>query len=106
MLQKSDPFGIVYTIMLSLANLCHLIWTGWLTLEQCQTGWGFGTNIELLSLLLWLTEIILSPLLLLSLIYLVVVLIKREISKAYFSTLALTVALFLQFGLTNLFVFY
>ncbi len=106
MLQKSDPFGIIVTIMLSLANLCHLLWTFWLTFEQFQTGWGFGTNIELLVLLPWITEIILSPLLLLSLIYLVCFLVKREISAAYISTLSLAAALLLQFGLTNLFIFY
>ncbi len=106
MRQKSDPFGIIFTVMLSFSNLIHLIWTFGISVEQIETGWGYGTNWELGVLLPWITEAILSPLLLVSLIYCIWFLVKRELSAAWISTVALTAALLLQFGLTNLFIWY
>lgn len=90
--------------LLALANLFHLPWTVWLTLEQLQTGWGYSTNMEMGVLYPWLTELLLLPVILLALILLIFAAVKKQRGGILGVDLAFLLLLLAQYGVTNLFI--
>ena len=88
------------------ANVLHLGWTVWLTMEQIETGWDGGTGIEMLALLLWLLELICVPVLLLGVIYLVMSFYRLQKKGMLMVNIALFVCLVVQIAITNLFLYF
>ncbi len=72
-------FGIITFISLLLADLLHGIWTVWIVIEQVKTGWGYGTDMDILALVPWIVELVCLPAVILGIIYLAVM--KRSIPK-------------------------
>ena len=97
-------FGIIMLVLQAGANLLHLIWTVWLSAEQMQTGWGYGTGMEIGGLYPWLTEILCAPVLLATIVYLVMCICLKSRGGIVKGNIALFAALVLQYGLTNLFI--
>ena len=88
------------------ANVLHLGWTVWLTLEQIETGWDGGTGIEMLALLLWLLELVCVPVLLLGVIYLAMSVSRPQKKGMLMANIALFVCLVFQIAITNLFLYF
>lgn len=86
------------------ANAVHLGWTIWLTVEQIETGW--GTRIEMLALVLWLTELLCLPVLLLGVIYFVTGFFRQQKKGMLIANIVLFVCLVAQISLTNLFLYF
>lgn len=99
-----NVFGVISIVMLVLVNLGHLIWTVWLIVEQIQTGWGYGTNIELAALLPWLTELLCIPAIVTAVVYLVLSCFFRHKKGILIANILLFTCAMLQFGVTNLFM--
>ncbi len=102
----SNVFGIILIVALSWANLLHLLWTVWLTVEQIETGWGGGTRIEMLSLAPLTLEMIFAPFLLAEIVYLILSAYSQSVKGIKIANICLFVAVLLQYGLTNLFLWY
>lgn len=97
-------FGIIVTALSVVANAVHLPWLIWLSVEQIQTGWGFGTWMELAVLWPWMIEFILSPILIAGIAFLIFAIFRRPKKGVLISSAVLTGLLFLQFFLLNLFI--
>lgn len=101
---RNRIMGIIAAVLASLANLCHLVPTLTLVIEQARTGFGFGTNLEIGVLYPWLVELLLLPVLVYGAVYLIVC--RRAGRALYFTNAALISLILLQYVLTNLFIFY
>ncbi len=99
-------YGIVMIFIQAVTNIANLLWTVWLTLEQIDTGWGFGTRIEMLALLPWLSHLFTFPILAAAIIYFILHAIKGSDKTIMITNAALFSALVCQIVLTNLFMFY
>ena len=87
------------------ANLCHLLFTLWAISEQLDTGWGYGTNMEMAVLLPWTLELVSIPVVILGLVYFLLTRKKPAAKWLKICCAVLLVALLLQIGIFNLFVF-
>ncbi len=87
-----------------IANLTQLLWTVWLTKEQIQTGWGFPTNMEMFALVVWLTQLLCLPALILGAVYLILHIRKKSAKWLFVSNAALLTTLAVQYILINLFI--
>ena len=103
---KSEGFSVITICLSALGNVAHMLWTFWLIDEQIETGWGYGTNIELGVLYPWITEILCAPILIVGLIYLILSPFKKPRRKHLAVNILLFTLLILQYGLTNLFIWY
>lgn len=97
-------FGAIVTLLLSLVNLSHVLWTWWLVSEQIKTGWGFGTNIEMAVLYPWMTELLCVPALTAAVVYLIMSCFKRHSKLLLTLNILLLVCAVAQFTVTNLFI--
>lgn len=104
--KSMDSFAISMVAALVPANMVHLGWTAWLTAEQLQTGWGWGTGIEMLALMLWLTELLCLPVLILGVAYFVTGFFRRQKRGLLIANILLFVLLIGQIAVTNLFLYY
>ena len=104
--RKMYVFAALLLTALSAVNLLHLIWTVWLTVEQIQTGWGYGTNMEMLALLPWAVEFLCAPVLIAAVVYGVLSIFFPHEKRMMVMNAVLFCCAVLQFGLTNLFLFY
>lgn len=104
--KSMDSFAISMVAALAPANVVHLGWTVWLTAEQLQTGWGGGTGIEMLALMLWLTELLCLPVLILGVAYFVTGFFRRQKRGLLIANILLFVLLIGQIAVTNLFLYY
>ena len=104
--KSMEVFPVVLMVGLSLANLSHLLWTVWLTLEQIKTGWKGGTNIEMLALLPWMTELCCVPVLLAGVVYMIFSFFRKQSKGLLIGNGFLYLGLLLQIFVTNLFMFY
>lgn len=103
---KMDVFGIVTVFLLAAGNVLHLLWTVHLTLEQVETGWGYGTEMELGVLWPWLTELLCAPALIFGIVYLVLAAFKPTQKSLRIGAWCCFLALVLQYAVTNLFIWY
>ena len=104
--KKMDPFAVIMLVALSQANLCHALWTVWLTLEQIETGWGWGTGMEMLALLPWMAELASVPVLIAGVVYGVMSCFRKQNKGLLMANTALFVLLLGQIVVINLFLFY
>lgn len=103
--KSMDNFAIVTVVVLSVVNLLHLLWTVWLTAEQIETGWGGGTGIEMMAILLWMTEFLCLPGLLFGLVYWVLSCFRRQKRSLLIANAILFLCALTQIGMTNLFLY-
>lgn len=101
-----NTFAVSMVAALAPANLVHLGWTVWLTLEQIETGWGWGTGIEMLALALWMAELACLPVLLLGVIYFVASFFRQQKKGLLIANIGLFACLVLQIAVTNLFLYF
>lgn len=101
-----NVFGVILLVMLVLVNLSHLLWTGWLIAEQIETGWGNGTKMEMLVLLPWLTELLCTPAMVAGVVYLILSCFIRHKNEILMADVVLFACAAVQFGLTNLFIWF
>lgn len=104
--KRMEVLPVLLVAALSVANLLHLLWTVWLTIEQIKTGWNGGTGMEMLALLPWMLELLCMPVILAAVIYLVLSFYRRQSKGLLVANSSLFALLLLQIGLTNLFLFY
>lgn len=97
--------GIVAAVAAGQANLCHLLFTIWAISEQLDTGWGYGTNMEMAVLLPWTIELLCIPVFILGLVYFILARKKPTSKLLRNGCAALYGVLLLQIFLFNLFVF-
>ena len=48
---KMSFYGFITALLLSVANLLQILWFVWLTVEQVKTGFGFGTNMDIVAII-------------------------------------------------------
>lgn len=101
-----NNFAVSMVAALVPANLLHLGWTIWLTVEQIETGWDGGTRIEMLALMLWLLEVICLPVLLAGVVYFGMSFFRKQSKRLLIANIVLFACLVVQIGMTNLFLFY
>ena len=99
---KRKALGIVTLVLLAIANAANLLWTIWTGVEQIETGWGYGTNMDILALVPWGVQICCVPIAILSIVYLLIARNTRK--KLYAANAILLGALLLQCALTNLWI--
>lgn len=104
--KSCNVFGIILIVALVWANLLHILWTVWLTLEQIETGWGGGTGIEMLFLAPWLIEVLSFPVLLAEIVYFALSARWTTARGIKIANIILFVLMMVQIGLTHLFVMY
>ena len=99
-----NVFGVILIVTLILVNLGHLVWTAWLVAEQAQTGWGYGTNIDIAVLMPWITELVCAPGMIASVVYLVLSFFFRHKKGILIANIILFACAAAQFVVTNLFI--
>lgn len=104
--EKTNIFGIINIFPMLLVNIANAFWTLWLTIEQIATGWGFPTNLELGVLYPWMFQVISLPFVILCLIFLIISFFKKPNKWILIINIVLFTITVLQFGLTNLFIWY
>lgn len=98
-------FRVVIMLILILANLLHIGYTWWIVDEQIETGFGYGTNIEMGAFFIWMFEFLLIPVFVIGLAYFIYCLIKKVNKKKMIINLLLYILLILQVFITNLLLF-
>lgn len=104
--KKLTVYGIVAIVLSSLANLLHPFWVLWLTMEQIKTGWGYGTNMEMLALMPIFGILLSIPAILAAVVYVFLHVRWRSAKGIWIASLTLLGTLLLQIGLIWLFLFY
>ena len=99
-------FGVITAVLLLVVNLCHGLWTCWLTVEQIQTGWGYGTDMEMLAILPLLVEAFSIPMMVTGVVYLVMSCWKRHQKVILGFNIVLFSMAAVQYLLTNLFLYF
>ena len=101
-----NSFAVSMVAALAPANVLHLGWTVWLTMEQLETGWNGGTRIEMLALLLWLLELLELSVLLLGVAYFITGFFRQQKKGLLIANIVLFACLVAQIAVTNLFLFF
>ena len=101
-----NNFAVSMLAALIPANLVHLFWTVWLTLEQLETGWDGGTRIEMLALLPLLLQLLTLPLVLICVAYFVLSFFRAQKKHWLITNIVLFVCLVAQIFVTDLFMFF
>lgn len=104
--KSMNNFAVCMVAALAPANFLHLGWTVWITAEQIKTGWGGGTGLEMMALLLWITQLLCVPVLLLGMIYFLVCFFRQQKKGLLIANTALFLCLAAQIAATNLFLFF
>lgn len=98
-------FGSITAVFLTIANLIHLLFTISMTNEQISTGFGYGTDIELAVLFIWMFEAVFIPIIIASVVFLCLNVIKKSVRMLFWTNVALLGILIMQYIITNLFLF-
>lgn len=101
-----DGVSIMLVTLLGLVNLAHLLFTFWLITEQMDTGWGYGTNMEMAVLMPWMIEALSIPVLLGALIYEIAAWRAQYRGGLHTAASLLAAGAVMQFALTNVFIWY
>ncbi len=96
--------GVICAVWLGICQLLHLPCTVGMAAEQWQTGWGFGTNMDLAVLYPWMVEVLSLPAVLCTVVFLFLGLRRRPGKGLVILNAVLLVTLLLQWLLTNLFM--
>ena len=108
-------FGAITWCALIFVNLVNLPWFVWLLIEQVQTGWGYGSDMEIMVLLPLAVEFLCIPVFFVALIYVVLCYIPKikqnylnsgqpDNYKVFKINVGLLIGFVLQIGVTNVFI--
>jgi hypothetical protein len=103
-MKKISVCGVVAVTVLAIGNALHLPFSIWLFSEQAQTGFGFGTNIGMGALIVWLAEFICIPFALAGITLFIISIIRQARVPITVANAVLLSLLLLQISLTNLFM--
>ena len=95
-------FGIIVTVFSEIANLCHLPWFIWVAVEK----YSGSMNISLAVLYPWIIEFLSLPALVAGIVFTILSFRKRPVLGLFISGATLTLILFLQTVLLNIFLFF
>lgn len=104
--RKNSFCGILALIFSTLLNLVHFPLFVLVLIEQINTGWGYGTNLEMGVLFWWIAEYIMVVPLLVSAGLFVASMVKRDYKVKIAINAVLLVLCVLQIVLTNVFFIY
>ena len=99
-------YGILTAIASSISNLLQIFWLVWLAAEQVKTGFGHGTDMDILALIPMIMNIIAIPSIIASMIFLTIHIFKKSSKNIFIINLVLWVVLLIQIGLIQLFINY
>ncbi len=99
-------YNIIVIFLLLIGNLMHLYFTYYLTSEQLNTYWGFGSMIELGALYVWIVELLCLPIIVLTGIYFICCSVKNVGISYILPASFILGILILQFFFSNLFMYY
>ncbi len=102
--KKQSAFGIIMIYLLAVANGFNLLWTWWLVKEQMQTGWGYGTNMDILVLVPWIIQLACVPVVIAAITYFITAVLKRIKGKVLIANIVLFSSLLIQSVLIHLFI--
>ncbi len=97
--------GAFSAVAAGMGNLLHCLFTIWLTVEQLETGWGYGTDIEMAALLPWMLELLCVPGCIAAVVFFLLCGKKKVPKRIRAANGVLYGLLVLQTGLVNLFIF-
>ncbi len=103
---KMSFYGFITALLLSVANLLQILWFVWLAVEQFKTGFGFGTNMEIMAIMPMFTAVASIPFGVNAVVYLVMCLRKKSEKWVTVLNAVLFAALIAQIGLIQLFILY
>ncbi len=103
---KMSFYGFITALLLSVANLLQILWFVWLTVEQVKTGFGFGTNMDIMAIMPMFTAVVSIPFGVNAAVYLVMCLRKKSEKWVTILNAVLFAALIAQIGLIQLFIWY
>ena len=95
-------FCILFTVFSAIANLCHLPWFIWVAVEK----YSGSMNISLAVLYPWIIEFLSLPALVAGIVFTILSFRKRPALGLFISGATLTLILFLQTVLLNIFLFF
>lgn len=95
-------FGIIVTVFSAMANLLHLPWFIWVAAEK----YSGSMNISLGVLYPWIIEFLSLPVLIAGIVFTVLSFRRRPALGLFISGAALTLILFLQAVILNIFLFF
>lgn len=104
MSERNDPLGVITAILAVMCNIINFPWTLWLASEEIQTGFGYGTNIEMAALFPWMTELLSLPFIVVGIVYFVTAILKGKRKRFLKPNVILYVLLIFQITITNLFM--
>ncbi|MBQ8293152.1 MAG: hypothetical protein IJX78_05075 [Bacilli bacterium] len=97
-------YGLIITVILAISNLQSLFFTICLVIEQIQTGMGFGTLLEMFTLMVWISHLICFPAILGSIGYFILHIMWSSDRRVLIANIALFSFLVFQILITNLFI--
>jgi hypothetical protein len=103
---KTTILGILLLPALGLVNLSHLLWTIWLTVEQIETGWGYGTGISTLGIVPLMTQMFSAPALLAAILFFILACFHHHRKGVLIANICLFLSALLQFGIFHFFAYH
>ncbi len=98
--------GALAFIGCAIGNLAHLFFTIITIVEQIQTGWGFGTDLEMFVLYPWFIELLIClPAIAVYIVYILIFPNKPFLKWLLVSDTLLFGAIIIQILITNVFIF-
>lgn len=104
--ERNDTFGALTAIIGAAGNIINLPWTLSLVAEELKTGFGYGTNIEMAALVIWMIEILSVPIIALESVYFITSALKHESKRFMKLNIVFCALLILQMVITNLFIWF
>lgn len=104
--ERNDTFGALTAIIGAAGNIINLPWTLSLVAEELKTGFGYGTNIEMAALVIWMIEILSVPIIALESVYFITSALKHESKRFMKLNIVFCALLILQMIITNLFIWF
>lgn len=98
-------YGGIMAGILTLANLAHMIFTIPMAIEQIITGFGYGSDIELGALVIWMLQALIIPVIIASVIFLCLNITKKAYRWLFWTDTILCIILVAQCIITDLFMF-
>ena len=101
---NNKAYCIVCSFLLIMANIFFLLWTIILINEQIKTGWGYGTNLEMLVLAPIMVFICSIPAIVMELIFLPLSYFYRVTKRQFITNIISFLILVLQISLIYTFI--
>ena len=97
-------FGCLTLAAAAGGNLLHGLFTLWAVVEQMNTGWGYGTDMEMAVLAPWFVELLCIPVFMAGVVFFLLNIKRRTPKGIVIANAVLCGMLALQIGVFNLFI--